>query len=332
MKLLLVGDVMLGRLVDRVLRSEAPAYVWGDTLPLFEAAEVRICNLECCIATHPGAPPEPKEFRFVSAAGNVEVLRAAHVDAVSIANNHVLDGGRSAVVEMTGLLDLAGIAHAGAGADAAAARRPALIRREGTRIALFACTDNEPGWQAHHRRAGVFHVPTDVDDAHARVLLDCVRAEQEVADLVVISLHWGSNWGRYPPDQHRALAHALIDAGADVVYGHSAHVLRGIELHRGRPILYGTGDFIDDYAVDPVERNDESAIFVVEVEDGAPSRVLVHPTVIVSGQARRATGEQALRITGRMADLCRLLDTESRRAGDVLEVCMAAPAVPQPSS
>ncbi len=323
MKLLLVGDVMLGRLVDDALRTESSRFVWGDTRPLFDEADCRICNLECCIAVHPGAPPEAKTFRFVSAPGNVAVLRAAHIDAVSIANNHALDGGRPAVVEMTRLLDDAGIAHAGAGPDAASSRRPAIVRRAGMRVALLACTDNEPAWEAHHRQAGVFHVPTDVDDPRARVLLDCVWCVQESADLVVVSLHWGSNWGRYPPAEHRAFARALIDAGADVVYGHSAHVLRGIEVYRGRPILYGTGDFVDDYAVHPVERNDESAVFVVETDGGVPSRVLVYPTVIVSRQARRAAGEQALRIVTRMADLCGQLDSETHRSTGMLEVPVA---------
>jgi poly-gamma-glutamate capsule biosynthesis protein CapA/YwtB (metallophosphatase superfamily) len=326
MRLLLVGDIMLGRLVDRRLRSEAPAYIWGDTLPLFEAADCRICNLECTIAAHPGPPPQPKMFRFVSAAANVGVLRAAHIDAVSIANNHALDGGRRAVVEMVGILDAAGIAHAGAGADAAAARRPALVERGGMRIALVACTDNEPAWEAHHQQPGVFHVPADVDDSRARALLGCVWAAHGPADLVVVSLHWGSNWGRCPPVEHRVLAHALIDAGADVVYGHSAHVLRGIEVYRGRPILYGTGDFVDDYAVDPVERNDESAVFVVETEAATPCRVLMYPTVIVAQQAQCATGGQAARIAGRVAHLCSLLETEAHRTGGLMEVSIRAPA------
>jgi poly-gamma-glutamate capsule biosynthesis protein CapA/YwtB (metallophosphatase superfamily) len=329
MRLLLVGDVMLGRLVNRALRQRPPAFVWGDTLDLFASADCRICNLECAICGHPAEPPEPKMFCFCSDAANVAVLRAAGIDAVSLANNHALDAGRPALLEMVRLLDQAGVAHAGAGADAAAARRPAIIERAGMRVGLLACTDNEPSWEAHHGQPGVFHVPDDAHDARAEVLVGCVEVVRATSDLVIVSLHWGPNWGTEPPPAHRRMARRLIDAGADVIFGHSAHITRGIEFHRSRAILYGAGNFIDDYAVDPVERNDESGIFVVETDGPVVRRVLVHPTFIGDFQAQLARGSLAERIALRMRGLCALLGTEAEWRGDALEVIPALePSLP----
>jgi poly-gamma-glutamate capsule biosynthesis protein CapA/YwtB (metallophosphatase superfamily) len=325
-RLLLVGDVMLGRLVNVALRDKPPDFVWGDTLGLFAAADCRICNLECAICAHPHEPPQPKTFCFWSDAANVAVLRAAGIDAVSLANNHALDAGRPALLEMVRLLDEAGIAHAGAGADAAAARCPAIIERAGMRIALIACTDNEPSWEAHHGLPGVFHVPDDLHDPRAAVLLGCIEAVRPAVDLVVASLHWGPNWGREPPPAHRRLARRLIDAGADVIFGHSAHITRGIEFYRSRAILYGVGNFIDDYAVDPIERNDESAIFVIETEGTLVRRVLVHPTFIGDFRAQLARGALAERIALRMRGLCRLLGTDADWRGEALELAPAAQA------
>ena len=122
MQILLVGDVMLGRLVNRHLRAAKPEYPWGDTLPLLETPNVRICNLECVLSD--GGRPwsaSPKMFHFRSDSKNVAVLKTAGIDVVSIANNHVLDYEYDAMLDMLGTLDQAKISHAGAGRDRAEA-------------------------------------------------------------------------------------------------------------------------------------------------------------------------------------------------------------------
>lgn len=315
MRIALVGDVMLGRLVNERLRREGPAYPWGDVLPLFEQAELRFANLECVIADG-GEPWPDKVFTFRSDRKNVASLEAAHVDVVSLANNHVLDYGVPALQEMLPLLDERGILHTGAGPDAAAAREPAISSTGGTTVGFLACTDNEPGWQAGPGSPGVFHVPVSLRDARARQLLELVRRTRERTGFLVVSAHWGPNWGVEVPQAHRSFAHALVDAGADVVFGHSAHIFRGVEVYRGRPVIYSAGDFIDDYAVDPEERNDQSFLFLLEVRDGVPRTLRLHPTLIAHYRVMRA-GRAARAIAGRMeersAELgtpCRWLDEE----------------------
>lgn len=305
LQLLMLGDCMLGRLVDEALETQPPEYPWGDTLPILQGADWRMCNLECVISDR-GTPwsAYTKAFHFRSAAKNVAVLKAAKINAVSIANNHTLDYGYDAMFEMLEILDRAGIAHSGAGASLEEASRLAVSNVRGTKVGLLAFTDNEPGWEAREHQPGVFYVPVDLKDRRARNLLDIVRKERNTVDLLIMSAHWGSNWGYAPEKGHVAFAHALIEAGASSVFGHSCHVFRGIEFYRGCPIFYSAGNFVDDYAVDPIERNDEAFIYVVEARDRVAESVRLHPTVIRSCQACRAEGIRQLAIVQKMGELC----------------------------
>jgi poly-gamma-glutamate synthesis protein (capsule biosynthesis protein) len=316
MKLLLVGDVMLGRLLNAVLQHVPSSYPWGDTLPHFLDADWRACNLECVISDRRPAILPAKAFHFRSDARNVAVLQAAHIDAVSIANNHVLDFGPEALLDMLDILDQVGIAHAGAGRDLEEARRPAITTAtDGTRIGFVACTDNEPAWEAGKNRPGVFHIEADIGDERAIALLGIIHDTRPHVDCLIASVHWGPNWGYDPPRGHRPLARALIDAGADIVFGHSCHVFRGIEIYRQRPIIYCAGDFIDDYAVDPIERNDQSFIYTVGIEERRPRQILLQPTMIDGFRARLALSDEAGAILDKMSSLCAPFGTTMRREG-----------------
>ncbi len=308
MKLLFVGDVMLGRLVNETMKSMPPDYPWGNTLSLFRETGVRICNLECVISDR-GQPwgMTPKMFHFRTDAKNIESLKAAGITAVSLANNHSLDYEYEALFDMIDILERAGIHHTGAGADFAQASKPALFRIEGLTIGLIAFTDNESGWEATDRQPGIFYVPVMSTDERAVRLFDIIRQTKERADMVIVSAHWGANWGYQPVPEHVPFGHALVDNGADIVFGHSAHVFRGVEIYKGRPIIYSAGDFVDDYAVDEIERNDESFLFVVETGGGAVTGLRLYPIVISHMQARRAEPRDAWEIAAKMRRLCNRL-------------------------
>lgn len=315
----LVGDIMLGRLVNERLADAPPQHPWGDTLPVLLRADVRIGNLECVLSDD-GEPWPGKVFHFRSDSRNVASLTTAGFDIVSLANNHVLDFGRDSLREMVSTLDRHGILHAGAGADEEAARRPAVWHGRGnddTSIGFLAVTDNEPDWEATPDSPGVFHSPILLgDERMIDLLLRRVGELRRQVDTVIVSAHWGGNWGREAPERHREVAHALVDAGADVVFGHSPHIVRGVEAYRRRPIIYGAGDFVDDYAIDPVERNDQSFIFVVETRAGVPHSLRLYPTVIVDFQARldvdggRATAERMRRLSVEWATAASWRDDE----------------------
>lgn len=312
MKLLFVGDVMLGRLVNEALKNLPPDYPWGDTLSLFQDADVRLCNLECVLSDY-GTPwsATPKVFHFRSDAKNIATLTAGQINGVSLANNHTLDFGYEALLQMLPILSDAGIHFAGAGTTLKQAIAPAIWEVKGKRIGLIALTDNESGWEAAEEQPGIFYVPITLQGKRAENLFELVRNTRGRVDILIVSAHWGPNWGYAPPAEHIPFAHALIEAGADIIFGHSGHIVRGIEIYRGKPILYCTGDFIDDYAIDEVERNDQGYIFLLETEGDVIVHILLYPTIIQRFQAKLAENDERQAMVAKMQRLCAQLNTAS---------------------
>lgn len=310
--MLFVGDVMLGRLVNAALKEVPPEYPWGNTLPIFKKAELRICNLECVVSDR-GSPwtRTPKVFHFRTDAKNVRVLRKAGIDAVSLANNHSLDFGYDALAEMLEILDREKIENAGAGMDFERASRPAIFSRSGIQFGLVSFTDNERPWEAGEQTPGVFYTSISLHDPRAKKVFERVREAKAQVDFLIVAIHWGPNWGYRPQPAHIPFGKALIDAGADLIFGHSCHVFQGVEIYESRPILYSCGDFVDDYAVDQNERNDQSFIFMVELQDKNVRRIRFYPTIIDNFQARLAETAEAEDIALKMQRLCAEFQTPS---------------------
>jgi len=280
--LLLAGDVMTGRGMDQLMPTPVPAricedyvqdardyvrlaeaqsgaiarpvaddYIWGEALERFERLQpdLRIVNLETAVTSHGEAWPG-KRIHYRMHPAHIRCLRAAKIDACSLANNHVLDWGRAGLIETLDSLRKAGIATAGAGIDAARAAQPAELGVRGSRVLLFACglpSSGVPGgWRATAERCGVNFL-RDLSQRALDALDRQIAAERRGEDTVIVSLHWGGNWGYAVDDEERDFARGLIEAGVDVVHGHSSHHAKAIEVHRDRLILYGCGDFINDY-------------------------------------------------------------------------------------
>ncbi|WP_212524320.1 CapA family protein [Actibacterium sp. MT2.3-13A] len=283
LRIFLAGDVMTGRGIDQILphpgdprlyegwvtsaedyvrlaeRVSGPiprrapfAYVWGALLADLAArgCDLRIVNLETAI-TRAGAP-WPKAINYRMSPENAGVLGAADLDACTLANNHVLDWGEAGLVETLEVLERAGIGQAGAGRTAPEAEAPLVLEVAGKGRALVAAlgsgTSGVPrDWQAGDDRPGVALLPDD-PDAAAALLRARVAPLRRPGDLLILSVHWGANWGFDVPFRQREMARALIDrAGVDLVFGHSSHHPKGIELYRGKLIVYGAGDLINDY-------------------------------------------------------------------------------------
>ncbi|WP_424529605.1 CapA family protein [Sphaerisporangium viridialbum] len=281
--LFLCGDVMLGRGVDQILphpgdatlrepwvrdavdyvrlaeaangpipRPAGFSWPWGDALRALEEAapDVRIVNLETSVTRcDEFAPGKAAHYRMNPA--NLPCLAAVRPDACALANNHVLDFGRRGLAETLDALAGAGLRAVGAGRTADEARRPAIVTvGGGVRVVVFSWAMESsgvpPGWAATSDRAGVDFLPESPRTGAAEPA-DRVRQVKRPGDVVVVSIHWGSNWGYDVSRTQRRLAHELVDAGADVVHGHSSHHPRPIEVYRDRLILYGCGDLVDDY-------------------------------------------------------------------------------------
>ena len=282
-RLFLGGDVMTGRGIDQILahpgdpvlfegymtsalgyvdlaerrtgplpRGVAHDYVWGALIDEFQSRrpDLRLINLETAVTVSDDAAPKGINYRMNPANG--PVLAAAGINGCMLANNHVLDWGASGLAETLATLDAAGIGHAGAGRTGAEAAAPLILAApQGARAIVVAIGCGSSGipqhWGATAQSPGVALVPEDPAAAVAAVRRS-LGAIRSPGDILAISVHWGGNWGYEIPPCQRMIAHALIDeAGATIVYGHSSHHPKAVELHRGRPILYGCGDLLNDY-------------------------------------------------------------------------------------
>ncbi len=315
--LALTGDVMLGRGVNETLRAAPPDEPWGDVLPLLRSADLRIINLECAITEHERPwSRTPKVFHFRADPLAIDVLRAARVDACSLANNHTLDFEEHGLLDTLAHLEAAGIRYAGAGRNPEEAARPVLLE-EG--VALVAFTDNEQLFSAGPDKPGTNYLPVSLESEVMRRVEEAVGTAREAgAETVVFSNHWGPNMVERPRGIFRRFARAVVDRGADVYYGHSAHVFQGVEIYRGKPILYDTGDFIDDYAVDPNLRNDRSFLFHISMEGGDLRRLELHPVSLPYARVELATGAEREAILDRMVGLSAEMGTALERRGDRL--------------
>jgi poly-gamma-glutamate capsule biosynthesis protein CapA/YwtB (metallophosphatase superfamily) len=321
--LALTGDVMLGRLVNQAIARLGFEYLWGDMLPDLRQADLRCINLECALTsrTEPWTGDVYKPFFFRSEPRNVESLRVAAIDFACLANNHIADFGVEGLLDTIDVLDRAGIRNAGAGANLAAARRPARLTANGYRINVLAFADYPLEWAADSDHPGLNHCfPEYRSPSDGMPVQNAVRAARNDSDLVVFTIHWGPNMRVAPTEAFRRFARYVIDAGADIFWGHSAHLVQGIEIYRDKPVLYDTGDFVDDYAVDFDLRNDLSALFLVHVEPPHVLGIDLIPVCIQHMQVNRAVGDNRDWLAARVTELCRQLGAHVTETRDRLSI------------
>jgi poly-gamma-glutamate capsule biosynthesis protein CapA/YwtB (metallophosphatase superfamily) len=281
------GDTMLGRGVARTLATTPPqALVAPEVRAALGEADLVVLNLECCISERGRPWPAPgKPFFFRAPPRAVELLVLLGTDCVTLANNHALDYGFDALADTLDHLATAGIAAVGAGADLERARRPAVLAAGGLRVAVLGVTDHPPDFAAGPDRAGVAFA--DLGRQVPDWLVATIREAD--ADAVVATPHWGPNMTSAPVRHVRRAADALVDAGATLVAGHSAHVPHGVA---GR-VLYDLGDFLDDYRVDPRLRNDLGLLFLVTLDARGPIRLEAVPLKLEYCHTHLATGTDA---------------------------------------
>lgn len=301
----LCGDVMTGRGIDQILphpsdpgiheaytktatgyvqlaeeatgpipRPVAFAYIWGDALEELArlAPDARIINLETAVTR--SNKWEDKGINYRMNPENVACFTVARIDCCVLANNHVMDWGNAGLVETVDTLRTAHLKTAGAGRTLREAEAPAVLEIEGKgRILVFAYGSTTSGvpwhWAATEDTPGI-NLLTDFSDETVEHIKACVQDVKQPSDIVVASLHWGTNWGYDVPRPHRTFARRLIDeAGIDVLHGHSSHHVKGIEVYRGKLMLYGCGDFLNDYegiSGYAEYRGDLSLMYVATVE------------------------------------------------------------------
>ena len=312
--LALAGDTMLGRGVARTLAvTPLEALVAPDVRAALGQADLVVLNLECCISERGRrweAPGKPFFFRAPPRA--VELLVLLGVDCVTLANNHALDYGADALADTLDHLAAAGIATVGAGADLDQARRPAVLTAGGLGVAVLGVTDHPADFAAGPDRPGVAYA--DLGRQVPGWLAERIQQAGAQADVTLVTPHWGPNMTTAPVHHVRRAGGALVDAGATMIAGHSAHVPHGVA---GR-ILYDLGDFLDDYRIDPRLRNDLGLLFLVTLDASGPLRLEALPLKLEFCHTRLAAGEDAAWIRRRFRSACAALDTSVEDAADRL--------------
>jgi poly-gamma-glutamate synthesis protein (capsule biosynthesis protein) len=355
--LFLCGDVMTGRGIDQILshpsdpalhegfvrsalgyvalaesehgpipRGVAPEYIWGDALGEFERVQpdARVVNLETAVTGSEDWLDKGINYRMHPA--NVTCLTAARIDCCGLANNHVLDWGRAGLLETLDALRAAGLRTAGAGRNRTEARALAEIPlARGGRVLVAALgmpSSGVPGqWAATDDAPGVA-VLEDLSERNAERIARSVRAVKRPGDVVVASIHWGGNWGYAIGRAERRFAQRLIDAaGVDLVHGHSSHHPKAIEVHAGKLVLYGCGDFINDYeGISGYEsyRGDLGLMYfpTLDATTGHLMSLALVPTQLRRFRVQRASAEDARWLADLLAREGRQLGTGARLRED----------------
>jgi poly-gamma-glutamate synthesis protein (capsule biosynthesis protein) len=259
-------------------RQNGRSYVWGTALEQLERMQpdARIVNLETAV-THSNDRVH-KGINYRMSPENARCLAAAKIDCCILANNHVLDWGRAGLKETLATLQELNIKVAGAGRSEGETRAPAVLNLPKARLLVFSFGSPSSGvsvdWAATGNAAGVNLLP-DMSEKSALRVAEQIIALTRPGDLMVVSIHWGSNWGYHVPDEQRMFAHTLIDmAGVSIIHGHSSHHPRPIEIYRDRLILYGCGDFLNDYeGIRGYERyrDDLTLMYLVDLDPASGS-------------------------------------------------------------
>ncbi len=256
MRICAVGDVAPKR--------TQPEEIFAGTRAVLRSADVCFGQMECPISGR-GSPSPHARLAMRTTPETAPALREAGFSIMSVAGNHALDYGREALADTLVHLTDAGIAVAGAGANLAEARRPALLETAGRRVAMlayssilpagYAADAQRPGcapMRAHTRYEQIEHdqpgtpprIHTFADRTDLAALREDIASARKTADIVLVSLHWGIHFVRAEVAAYqREVAEAAIAAGADAVLGHHPHLLKGVDFIAGKPVFYSLGNF-----------------------------------------------------------------------------------------
>ncbi len=232
------GDVNMDPSYITNFQTRGFEYAWSGLDGLFRRDDLTVINLECAVSTI--GSPVPKEFTFRGDPASLPVMHDAGVEVADLGNNHSGDFGPAALLDTRANLEANDIAAVGAGRDDVEAHAPALFDVNGWTIAVlgFGGVVPAPDWIAGPGHPGM----ADGDDVPSMVA--AVKAADRVADLVFVAIHWGVELDLTPRADDVARAHAMIDAGADAIFGHHTHRLNPMDTYKGRPIFWSLGNFV----------------------------------------------------------------------------------------
>ena len=353
----MTGDIMTGRAIDQILpnpgspvlfedyikdargylelaerttglisRPVAPDALWSDVVPAIGKLDpdLRIINLETAI-TRSDDYWRLKQVHYRMNPANLACITALKPDVCSLANNHILDWGYEGLKETIATLSAAKIKCTGAGMTLAAAEAPAVKEIEGKgRVIVFGYGSPSSGvstdWAARENRPGVDFLP-DYSEPTISAIRERIRSEKRKGDIVVLSLHWGANWGYEISREEIRFAHRLADAGVDIVHGHSSHHVKGIEIYKDKLILYGCGDLVNDYEGIPgfdIYRGDLGLMYFADMDpnSGRLMELNMMPIRIRNLRVNRASQDEAMEMGSMLNRECGIFGLQVRMGSD----------------
>ena len=288
------GDVHFAERTLKLL--DDPATAIGPTSSLLSAADVAMVNLETAVTE--GGVKEPKQFTFRAPASAFAALKAAGVDVTTMANNHAMDFGQAGLADTLAAIQASQHPVVGVGRNAARAYSPWVTDVRGTKIAFLGLSqirERAPQWTARAARSGIASA-LDIPTATA-----AVRAARQVADVVIVYLHWGQEGDACPTSRMKVLAQALSGAGADAIVSTHAHLMLGDGYLGNTYVQYGLGNFV--WWWDNAFSND-TGVLTLTVRGRQVTKAVLTPAQISStGQPVVATGATAARISADYAKL-----------------------------
>jgi len=270
-----VGDVLLARGVARRIKKHGANYPFEKTKKIISGADIAFFNLECPLSKR--GVPQPRKYLFRGDPALAKVLHANGFDVASLANNHTLDYGRTAMLDTAQVVQKAGIVAVGAGKNRKAALGVRIVKRKGLRVGFIAYTDLP--------NLGVVRLadkPTVAGVDSGEIRGQVARAKAK-CDVLVVSFHWGIEYMKRPTERQQKLARLCIDSGADLVLGHHPHVTQTVEVYKGKPIVYSMGGFVWDGRLPGTKK---SAIYMFELRKSFAYLVKAIPIDIVKSQPR----------------------------------------------
>ena len=315
-----VGDIMLGRdtgqsnsfkdILELMERNNFGNLerIYGNTLQTLRNSDLLVGNLETAVTTVETKTPKTFNYRLLPKYS--PALKLARNQYLNLANNHILDYGDSGLAETVQTLDQIGIKYSGAGLNLRAALDPAIFEINGWKVGVVGCADNYDRWAAQESKPGVFLV----DYKNYDQVLDHLRHVKENVDLLILSVHWGPNYIRGVELERKKFAQDVISVGVDIIHGHSSHHVKCIykevdskindHYSTKKVIMFGIGDFINDYAVDKEFRNDLGMIVKIVVNKDKKMRVSIVPTKISDRQVNYAKDDDRKQVVEMIRDDC----------------------------
>jgi CubicO group peptidase (beta-lactamase class C family)/poly-gamma-glutamate capsule biosynthesis protein CapA/YwtB (metallophosphatase superfamily) len=303
------GDTVLARWEHDMVGRNGYDWPLAGVKSVLSAADAALCNLECCISLR-GIPADKGErcpFYYRARPEMLRCLTGAGIDIVTAANNHGGDYGPVSVTDTAMWCERAGLLCIGVGNRAAAAEQPRLVRVGPVRVGVVGMDTTMAHFRAEKGHPGTNYVSAEDLTTFAEKTRRLGRWAERRCDLLVLTIHWGDNWVRQTQPAHRDMARIAFENGVDLILGHSAHRLQGIELVNGKVAIYDMGNLLFDCELRPEGRR--SALFRLHFRPNGVHKVEVIPTQVLNGHTVLAGYEEAHKILTETQNLCSSLGT-----------------------